>query len=81
VTAVRHNLIAAAGGLFRPPPAIGRAAVRDAILTGEPIDAGRAFDLGQIVSAVPLDDLLTSEDAGKGLAACAEKREPQWQGR
>jgi enoyl-CoA hydratase len=45
---VRHNLIAAAGGLFRLPRAIGRAAAMDAILTGDPIDAARAFDLGLI---------------------------------
>jgi enoyl-CoA hydratase len=45
---VRHNLIAAAGGLFRLPRAIGRAAAMDAILTGEPIDAQRAFDLGLV---------------------------------
>lgn len=45
---VRHNLIAAAGGLFRLPRAIGRAPAMDAILTGEPIDARRAFDLGLV---------------------------------
>ena len=45
---VRHNLIGAAGGLFRLPRAIGRAAAMDAILTGEPIDARRAFDLGLV---------------------------------
>lgn len=45
---VRRNLIAAAGGLFRLPRAIGRAAAMDAILTGEPIDARRAFDLGLV---------------------------------
>jgi len=45
---VRHNLIAAAGGLFRLPLAIGRATAMDAILTGEPIDARRAFDLGLV---------------------------------
>ena len=45
---VRHNLIAAAGGLFRLPRAVGRAAAMDAILTGEPIDARRAFDLGLV---------------------------------
>jgi enoyl-CoA hydratase len=45
---VRHNLIAAAGGLFRLPRAIGRATAMDAILTGEPIDARRAFDLGLV---------------------------------
>jgi enoyl-CoA hydratase len=45
---VRRNLIAAAGGLFRLPRAIGRAAAMDVILTGEPIDARRAFDLGLV---------------------------------
>jgi enoyl-CoA hydratase len=45
---VRHNLIAAAGGLFRLPRAIGRSTAMDAILTGEPIDARRAFDLGLV---------------------------------
>lgn len=45
---VRHNLIAAAGGLFRLPRAIGRATAMDAILTGEPIEARRAFDLGLV---------------------------------
>ena len=126
---VRVNLVAAAGGLFRLPRAIGRAAAMDAILTGEPFDARRAHDLGlvsrlvepgaafdealrvarQIVSAAPLaarasrrivlaaesesddalrkvsretvDELLTTNDAEEGLAAFAEKRPPQWQGR
>lgn len=45
---VRRNLIAAAGGLFRLPRAIGRGVAMDAILTGEPIEARRAFDLGLV---------------------------------
>jgi enoyl-CoA hydratase len=45
---VRHNLIAAAGGVFRLPRAIGRSAAMDAILTGEPIDARRAYELGLV---------------------------------
>jgi enoyl-CoA hydratase len=45
---VKRNLIAGAGGLFRLPRAIGQAAAMDAILTGEPIPAERAFALGLI---------------------------------
>ncbi|MCJ7671257.1 MAG: enoyl-CoA hydratase-related protein, partial [Acidimicrobiia bacterium] len=35
-------------GLFRLPRAIGRGPAMDAILTGEPIDARRAYDLGLV---------------------------------
>lgn len=45
---VKRNLIAGAGGLFRLPRAIGRGPAMDAILTGEPIAAQRAFDLGLV---------------------------------
>ncbi len=45
---VKRNLIASAGGLFRLPRAIGRAAAMEAILTGEPISAERAYELGMV---------------------------------
>ena len=45
---VKRNLIAGAGGLFRLPRAIGQAAAMEAILTGEPIPAQRAYDLGLV---------------------------------
>jgi enoyl-CoA hydratase len=45
---VKRNLIAGAGGLFRLPRAIGRAAAMEAILTGEPLSAQRAYDLGLV---------------------------------
>ncbi len=45
---VKRNLIAGAGGLFRLPKAIGRAAAMEAILTGEPLSAERAFQLGLV---------------------------------
>lgn len=44
----KRNLIAGAGGLFRLPRAIGQAAAMEAILTGEPIPAERAHQLGLI---------------------------------
>ena len=45
---VKRNLVAGAGGLFRLPRAIGQAAAMEAILTGEPIPAQRAYDLGLV---------------------------------
>jgi len=45
---VTRNLVAAAGGLYRLPRAIGPAAAMDVILTGQPIDAQRAYDLGLV---------------------------------
>jgi enoyl-CoA hydratase len=69
---VRHNLIAAAGGLFRLPRAIGRAPAMDAILTGEPIDADRAFQLGLVSRlAEPGAALDTAIDVARAIAAAA----------
>lgn len=45
---VKRNLVAGAGGLFRLPRAIGQAAAMEAILTGEPIPAKRAYELGMV---------------------------------
>jgi enoyl-CoA hydratase len=45
---VKRNLIADAGGLFRLPRSIGKAAAMDVILTAEPLDAQRAYDLGLV---------------------------------
>jgi enoyl-CoA hydratase len=44
----KRNLIAGAGGLYRLPQAIGRAVAMEAILTGEPLSAERAFQLGLV---------------------------------
>ncbi len=49
---VKRNLVAAAGGLFRLPRAIGRSAAMEAILTGEPISAERAYELGLVCRLV-----------------------------
>ncbi|MCB0999785.1 MAG: enoyl-CoA hydratase-related protein [Ilumatobacteraceae bacterium] len=45
---VKRNLIAGAGGLFRLPRAIGQAAAMEMILTGEPLPAPRAYELGLV---------------------------------
>jgi enoyl-CoA hydratase len=56
---VKRNLIAGAGGLFRLPRAIGQAAAMEAILTGEPIPAQRAYDLGLVSRLVPAGEAMT----------------------
>ncbi|MFM8267020.1 MAG: enoyl-CoA hydratase-related protein [Ilumatobacteraceae bacterium] len=63
---VKRNLIAGAGGLFRLPRAIGRAAAMEAILTGEPIPAERAHQLGLVNRLVGPGEAL---DAALALAA------------
>ena len=45
---VKRNLIAGAGGLFRLPRAIGRNVAMEAILTGDPLTAQRAYELGLV---------------------------------
>jgi enoyl-CoA hydratase len=56
---VKRNLVAAAGGLYRLPRAIGRSAAMEAILTGEPIPAERAFQLGLVSRLTPSGEALT----------------------
>jgi len=69
---VRHNLIAAAGGLFRLPRAIGRAPAMDAILTGEPIDAARAYQLGLVSRLVePGAALDAAMEVARAIAVAA----------
>lgn len=43
-----RNLIAGAGGLFRLPRAIGQATAMEVILTGQPLSAQRAYELGLV---------------------------------
>jgi enoyl-CoA hydratase len=45
---VKRNLIAGAGGLFRLPMAIGTNVAMEAVLTGEPLSAERAYQLGLV---------------------------------
>ena len=48
VAEVKRNLIAGAGALFRLPRALGQSAAMDAILSGEPFSAERAYQLGLV---------------------------------
>lgn len=78
---VTRNLVAGAGGLFRLTQAIGRVPAMDAVLTGEPIEAERAFALGLVSRLVEpggaLDEALAVAraiaDAGP-LAVRASRR-------
>ena len=45
---VKRNLIAAAGGLYRLPRALGQQVAMEVILTGDPLPAQRAYDLGMV---------------------------------
>ena len=68
---VTRNLVAAAGGLFRLPRAIGRATAMDAILTGEPINARRAYELGLVSRLVEPGDALATAVRLAGQIAAA----------
>lgn len=67
---VKRNIVAAAGGLFRLPRAVGQAVAMDAILTGEPISAERAFQLGLVSRLVEPDQVL--EEALRAAGQIAE---------
>lgn len=69
---VKRNLVAAAGGLFRLPRAIGRAAAMEVILTGEPLGAERAAQLGLVNRLVaPGDAVSTALELAAKIADAA----------
>jgi enoyl-CoA hydratase len=69
---VKRNLIASAGGLFRLPRAIGRAVAMEMILTGDPLDARRAYELGMINRVVPIEAVIeTASEIASKIAASA----------
>ncbi len=55
---VKRSLIAAAGGLFRLPRAIGMATAMEMIMTGNPMPAQRAYELGMVNMVVPVDQVM-----------------------
>ena len=59
---VKRSLAAGAGGLFRLPRAVGMAAAMEMILTGDPIDAGRALALGLVNQVVPGEQLMAEAE-------------------
>ena len=63
---VKRGLFAAAGGLLRLPQRIPLAMATELAITGDPIDAHRAMQLGLVNRVVPADAVL---DAALELAA------------
>jgi enoyl-CoA hydratase len=55
---VARGLVAGAGGLIRLPKRIPRAIALELALTGEPIDAARALQIGLVNRVVPGDQLM-----------------------
>lgn len=56
---VKRSLVAGAGGLFRLPRAIGMATALEAILTGDPLPAQRAYELGMVNKVVSPDAVMS----------------------
>ena len=78
---VRRGIFAGAGGLFRLPAQIPKKVAMEMILTGEPITARRALELGLVNRVVPQDqvvaaalDMAATITEGAPLAVQASKR-------
>jgi enoyl-CoA hydratase len=63
---VKRNLVAGAGGLFRLPRAVGLGPALDVILTGDPMPADRAYQLGLVARLAEPGAAL---DAARQIAA------------
>jgi crotonobetainyl-CoA hydratase len=55
---VKRGIFAAAGGVFRLPRQLPKKIAMEMILTGEPISAARAFELGLVNRVVPAGELM-----------------------
>ncbi|MEM7017202.1 MAG: enoyl-CoA hydratase-related protein [Pseudomonadota bacterium] len=68
----KRSLVAAAGGLFRLPRAIGMAPALEAIMTGDPIPAERAYQLGMVNYMVPEAEVVaTAKSLAERVTAAA----------
>lgn len=67
---VKRGLIASAGGLYRLPRSLPRAMALELILTGHPIDAERAHELG-LINRVTSSDQVLAVAVGLGSEICA----------
>ena len=67
VPEVKRSLVAGAGGLFRLPRALPMNVAMELVLTGDPIEAQRAYDLGLV------NQLVESGQAVEAAVALAER--------
>ena len=67
VPEVKRSLVAGAGGLFRLPRALPTNIAMELVLTGDPIEAQRAYDLGFV------NQLVESGQAVEAAVALAER--------
>jgi enoyl-CoA hydratase len=70
---VKRSLLAVAGAFIRLPQAIGKAAAMEVILTGEPLSAVRAYELGMINRLADPDKVM---DEAVALAESIAKNAP-----
>lgn len=69
---VKRSLVAAAGGLFRLPRALPPKVALELIMTGDPIDAERAYGLGLVnVLTEPGQALAGAHELADRICACA----------
>ncbi|HET9732923.1 MAG TPA: crotonase/enoyl-CoA hydratase family protein [Acidimicrobiales bacterium] len=64
---VKRSLVAAGGGLFRLPRRLPRAVALEVVLTGDPIPASRAYELGMV------NELVEPGRAVEAAVALAER--------
>ncbi len=69
VAEIKWGLGALAGGLIRLPRLLGRATAMDMILTGQPIDAERAYQLGLVSTLADRDVVAAARGRAEVIAA------------
>ncbi|MBM9458350.1 enoyl-CoA hydratase/isomerase family protein [Nocardioides sp. zg-536] len=70
---VARGLVATCGGLFRTPDRVPPVIAAELVLTGDPIAAHRAYEVGMINRLVPAGQAL---DAARGLAERITRNSP-----
>ncbi len=75
---VKRGIFAGAGGCFRLPRTIPRMRAMEMLLTGDPIDARSAFELGLVNRVVPGEGLMDAETLALARAAFDLSEEELW---